>query len=217
MHHRIFWREESTSSSLWEGVHRAIGETTGTSGLLQDRKQKKKTLRLLPSEDPGAGDSPTAILVEVSKVSDLQRLSRLLTQGEIKPSCAETFAAAVQDGNPAVVEMILRHGSEHYAPHFLDTFRSWVHRATCNTTTTYYIGGKSPSTTPACILPLHSSCHAGSPEVVNVLLAFMAKCYSSEDFRSMINAKDVRGRTALHFASWSPRPLCPGRRHAIVR
>lgn len=209
VHHRIFWREESTSASLWGGVHRAIEETTCASVVLENHKQGQ--LRL-PCEDPG-GDSPTATLLEVFKVSDLQRLLRLLTQGKIEPSCAETIAAAVQDGNPAIVEMILRHGSEH-VPRFLDTFRSWVRR-----TIVTDIDGQSRRASTACtwILPLHSSCHAGSPEVVNVLLTFMAECYSSGDSRSMVNAKDAQGRTALHLASWSPRPLCPGRRHAIVR
>lgn len=210
VHHCIFWREESTSASLWGGVHRAIAETTCASAVLENHKPGQ--LRL-PCQDPG-GDSPTAILLEVSKVSDLQRLSRLLTQGKIEPCCAETIAAAVQDGNPAVVEMILRHGSEK-APRFLDTFRSWVHRTIV--TDIDRQSRRASTTACTCILPLHSSCHAGSPEVVDVLLIFMAENYSSGVSRSMVNAKDAHGRTALHLASWSPRPRCPGRRHAIVR
>lgn len=116
---------------------------------------------------------------------------------------------ALRDGNPAVVDIWLRHGKEHRGASFLEAFRSWGN-------TGVVAGGVGVRSAPFS-LPLHLSCHAGSPEIVSVLLKFMAESYSSKDNKAMVNARDLNGRTALHLASWSPRVQCPGKRNDIVR
>eukprot|EP00904_Undaria_pinnatifida_P010010 jgi/Undpi1/6139/HiC_scaffold_20.g08624.m1 len=116
--------------------------------------------------------------------------------------------AALHDGNPAVVEMMLRHQREHGGGlAFARSFRSWILNVA---------GHDDGEGSPRC-LPLHASCHAGSPEVLSVLLKFIFDSYSVEDQAAMVNARDCNHRSALHLASWSPRPQCPGRRNAMIR
>ena len=220
-HHRIFWREETTSTSLWEGTHRAIEAIEAAKRLnappprkhggrehaqeeehqlrsTQDKENKNKN-RITTISDPAS-----TVLREVSKSSDLRRLARLLAERSLNFGSPETFTAALHDGNPAVVEMILCHEREHGGAAFTQAFRSWVNVS----------DGERSS--PIC-LPLHASCHAGSPEVLAVLLNFIVHSYPVEDRAAMVNATDLNGRTALHLASWSPRPQCPGKRNAMMR
>lgn len=215
MHHRVFWREETTSTSLWEGAHRAIEDAAAA----KDRK-KKRNSPTPPSSSSAKGPddpkpnkplSPAAMIREISKASDLQRLARVLDHRIINTSCRETFAAAVRDANPAVVEMWLHRGKEHKGAYFLDAFRAWGEAAAAGD-----VGGRGGNRAPPST-PLHLSCHAGAPEVVSVLLRFMTESYSCDDRIAMVNSRDLNGRTALHLSTWSPRARCPGTRNAIVR
>ncbi|CAN0292574.1 unnamed protein product, partial [Laminaria digitata] len=223
-HHRIFWREETTSTSLWEGTHRAI---EAASGLNHDQEEEQ-----LPTteeedveenhknnQDIKISDPAFTVLGEVSKYSDLQRLARLLavrnnnnnSNRRLNFATPETFTTALHDGNPAVVEMILRHEREHGGAAFTQAFRSWVHVSDGGGG-----GGGGERSSPICP-PLHASCHAGSPEVLSVLLKFIVDSYPVEDQAALVNARDLNGRSALHLASWSPRPQCPGKRNAMIR
>lgn len=237
-HHRFFWREETTTASLWEGTRQAIGpgaaaatnnrgrnnasssasptrheeedEKEGWNQVPQDGDDRKeeegKTPVLCGINDNLRATSPAASIIrDVSARSDLAALSRLLADGKVNPACAQTFTAALRESNPAVVEMILNHGKRRGDP-FLDAFLSWGDATDAIT-----------AERPLLCFPLHASCHSGSPEILSVLLRFMVECYSREDRRDMVNAKDLHGRTALHMASWSPHPQCPGRRHEIMR
>ncbi|CAN0234505.1 unnamed protein product [Ectocarpus sp. 6 AP-2014] len=215
VHHRVFWREETTSTSLWEGAYRAIEDTAAVKG-----RKKKRNSPTPPSSSSAKGPddpkptkrlSPAAMIREISKASDLQRLARVLDHRRINTSCRETFAAAVRDANPAVVEVWLHHGKEHKGAYFLDAFRAWGEAAAAG-----HVGGRGGNRSPPSI-PLHLSCHAGAPEIVSVLLRFMTESYSCDDRIAMVNARDLNGRTALHLSSWSPRARCPGTRNAIVR
>lgn len=170
-----------------------------SSAIIGHEDQKKKNKRL----------SPATTIREISNVSDLQRLERVLDRRKVNTCCRETFAAALRDGNPAIVDMWLRHGKDHKGASFLEAFRSWGEAGVV-------AGGVGVRSAPAS-LPLHLSCHAGSPEIVSVLLQFIAEAYSSKDREAMLNARDLNGRTALHLASWSPRLQCPGKRNDIVR
>lgn len=207
-HHRIFWQEETTSISLWEGANRAIeaAESSRETCQLQKFGEEKTAVQQSKDRQKNRRATPAAMIREVSKSSDLQRLSRLLADGKINPACPETFSAALRDGNPAIVEMILHHGFDRHGASFKEAFRAWGDIDV----------GRGKRRPPRC-LPLHSSCHAGSPEILSVLLRRMAKCYSSENRKAMVNTRDLNGRTALHLASWSPRPRCPGKRPANVR
>lgn len=215
MHHRVFWREETTSASLWDGAYRAIEDAAAAKG-----SKKKRNSPTSPSSSSAKGPddakpnkrlSPAATIREISKASDLQRLARAFDHRRINTSCRETFAAAVRDANPAVVEMWLHHGKEHKGAYFLEDFRAWGEAAPAGN-----VGGREGNRSPPSI-PLHLSCHAGAPEIVSVLLRFMTESYSCDDRIAMVNARDLNGRTALHLSSWSPRPRCPGTRNAIVR
>lgn len=174
--HRLFWREETTTASLWEGTRKAIeGAATAAA---EDNTNKpppphnkgdethQKKLQARPSSATGQQDvnrskwlSPDDAIREISSASDLQRLARVLNHRRINTSCRETFAAALRDGNPAVIDMWLRHGKENKGAYFLEAFRAWGEIPV----DAGYGGGRSPPS-----LPLHLSCHAGSPEVVSV-------------------------------------------------
>lgn len=167
-HHRIFWREETTSASLWEGTRRAVegGSTAGDKRKsCSSRKggavnQQRGTCSSPTSQEDEQKKrkklSPADTIREISASSDLRRLARVFSSRRINTSCRRTFAAALRDANPAVVDMWLRHGKEHGGVSFLEAFRSWGEAG-------FVDGDRSPSS-----LPLHLSCHAGSPEVVSV-------------------------------------------------
>lgn len=202
-HHRFFWREESTSASVWAGAYKALAAfdhherapapQIGISGT--PAENSKNNVEYLDDSR-----IPSDLLPKVSERSDLQRLDLLLNTGKIDPACPKTFTAAVHDGNPAIVGMLLSYGKDN-ASLFKETFRDWGKRDVA--------GG--PST------PLRIACHLGLPHVVSVLLTFMREEYSAAESEQMVNARDCRGRTALHLASWSPQPKCPGRRQATLR
>lgn len=203
-HHRVFWREETTSTSLWEGTQRAIEalDCQHVSAPSHQSDTKETSFAEIERQNEGYFD-PVGTIREIAKFSDLQRLSRLLAARKINPACPETFAVALQSNNPAIVEMILHYGRDCGGPQFTRNFRSMGNA-----------GSKYGS--PRC-LPLHASCQTGSPEILSVLFRFMVECYSREDRKEMANAQDLNGRRALHLASWSPRPQCPGKRHTILR
>ena len=222
MHHRIFWREETTSTSLWEGVHGAIEAEKRLNaappklkydGHKHDQEKVRSTEEQHDEENikdtsTRSFSDPATLLREVSKFSDLRRLARVLAQRDPDFGRPEPFMAALHDGNPAVVEMMLRHQREHGGGlAFARSFRSWILNVA---------GHDDGEGSPRC-LPLHASCHAGSPEVLSVLLKFIFDSYSVEDQAAMVNARDRNHRSALHLASWSPRPQCPGRRNAMIR
>ncbi|CAM9368126.1 unnamed protein product [Scytosiphon promiscuus] len=216
LHHRIYWREETSSGSLWEGTLQAIEGALLTEG---SRKEPltcgigdEATQHQVPKKSGRL--SPAVAIRQISKASDLQRLSRMLNDRRINTSSSETFAAALRDANPAVVEMWLQHGKKHKGDYFLDTFHSWGKTVGDADVIGDGSGGTRP---PQSVLPLHVSSHAGSPEIVSVLLRFIADTYSCEDLKAMVNARDINGRTALHLASWSPRLHGPGKRKYIVR
>lgn len=167
----------------------------------EGEENPKNNEKYIKISDPGF-----TVLREVSKSSDLRRLARLLAERSLNFGGPEIFTAALRDGNPAVVDMILRHEREHGGAAFTRTFRSWAINASDG----------DQSSSPVC-LPLHLSCHAGSPEVLSVLLKFIVDSYPLEDRAALVNARDLNGRSALHLASWSPRPQCPGRRNAMIR
>lgn len=222
-HHRVFWREETTPTSLWEGTNQAIEDALAVKGSKNEQRAGDaggKGMQLQTQSPTGDNIprttrrlSPAATIREISEASDLQRLSRVLNDRRINTSSLDAFLAALQDGNPAVVDMWLRHGKKHKGEHFLATFRAWGKA----------IGDPDDGTdgskcgTRSRGLPLHLSCHAGSHEIVAVLLRFMADSYSCEERNATVNARDMNGRTALHLASWSPRLQCPGSRKDIVR
>lgn len=186
LHHRVFWREETTSASLWEGTRRAIEDAATTAEKKKDDTSTKPTLphkgdepqqQGPPSSATGQKDvkrskrlSPADTIQEISSSSDLQRLARVLNHRRISTTCRETFTAALRDGNPAVVDMWLRHGKENKGVYFLEAFHAWGEVPVSSG----YGGGRSPPS-----LPLHQSCHAGSPEVVSVRATYPAEI----DFR----------------------------------
>lgn len=179
LHHRIFWREETTTASLWEGTRRAIESGAATAAAVEDNATKPTLLnkgdepqqQAPPSSATGQKDvkrskrlSPADTIREISSASDLQRLARVLNHRRINTSCRETFAAALRDGNPAVVDMWLRHGKENKGVYFLEAFRAWGEVPVA----AGYGGGQAPPS-----FPLHLSCHAGSPEVVSVRATYL--------------------------------------------
>lgn len=197
---------------MWEGASRAIAaseshkrtpspvESVQNAPEAEDVDGTNSNNEVQPSESC----DPAALLREVSKRSDLERLSHLLGIGKIHSACHDTFAAALRDGNPAVVEMILNHGKERDGA-FVKTFHDWC------------VKRDGEGANLNLCRPLHMACHAGSPQVVSVLLGFVRECYSPQDRADIIYARDTQGRTALHIASWSPRPVCPGARHSTIR
>ena len=225
-HHRIFWREETTSTSLWEGAHRAIEaieaaekpNATPTPKHEHDQKKEEEEQLRSTEDEENHEDNKNSnvtnvgkisgwaitVLQEVSTSSDLRRLARLLAERNLNFGGPEAFTVALHDGNPAIVEMILRQEREHSGVAFTRAFRAWAN-----------VSDGEPSS-PGC-LPLHLSCHAGSPEVLSVLLEFIVDSYPVEDRAAIVNARDLNGRSALHLASWSPRPQCPGKRNAMIR
>lgn len=173
LHHRIFWREETTAASLWEGTRRAIDSATTASGIEGNKNKpppshkSDEPQRQAPSSSATAVQkdikrskrrSPADTIRDISSASDLQRLALVFNHRRISTSCRETFAAALRDGNPAVIDMWLRHGREHKGSHFLEAFRVWSESSV--------LAGHGSGQPP--ISPLHLSCHAGSPEVVSV-------------------------------------------------
>ncbi|CAN0225287.1 unnamed protein product, partial [Hapterophycus canaliculatus] len=226
LHHRIFWREETSSASLWEGTKQAIEGALVAKGCKKGQRTRDVDGEGIPHQTScpsPTGDviqrttrrlSPAVTIREVSKASDLQRLSRLLNDGRVNTSSLEAFAVALRDANPAVVEMWLHNGKQLKGEHFLKTFRSWCEPVGHASGTD---SEKGCTRSPPWILPLHLSSHAGSPEIVSVLLRFISDSYSCKDRKAMVNARDMHGRTALHLASWSPRLQCPGKRSDIVR
>lgn len=218
-HHRIFWRDETTSSSMWAGAHKATTTASSDSHgqkLLPQHDTEDTSAIVIRSQEEGQADqllefdySRTAAatvdsLRQISTRSDLEYLYLLLESGKIDAACPETIAAAVREGNPAVLGVLLCHGVEHCTS-YMKKFRTWSQT---------YEKGRSR---PLC-LPLHIACHLGSHGVTSVLLEFLhERCTSNAEREEMVNARDSRGRTALHKASWSPRSKCPGKRHATIR
>lgn len=194
-HHRIFWREETTSSSLWEGVHQALMASK------TDRKHDKSGGK----EEKGRHRGSTACLLrEISQRSDLRRLSDLLAEGTIDITCPKTLTEVLQTNNPAVVDMVLQHGKHHGYGGMAEFLGSFGDAVSC-------------ARLQLSVLPLHTCCHVGSPETVSVLLRFMVSNFSPWRLKTALNTRDLNGRTALHLASWSPQPHCAGRRHFIMR
>lgn len=194
-HHRIFWREETTSSSLWEGVHQAL--TASKTARKHDKDGRK--------EGKGRHRGSTACLLkEISRNSDLRRLSDLLAEGTIDIACPKTLAEVLQTNNPAVVEMVLQHGKDHGHGGMAVFLGSFGDAVSC-------VQLHPP------VLPLHTCCHLGSPETISVLLRFLVSNFSPWRLKMTLNARDLNGRTALHLASWSPQSHCAGRRHCIMR
>lgn len=214
-HHRIFWRDETTSSSVWAGAHKAIAAADGHGQKPMPQHGTEDVPTVTRGEGENRADqllessgSPTAtttdILRQISKRSDLERLYLLLETGKIDAACLKTIAAAVRDGNPAVVGVLLSYGMEHCTS-YMQIFRTWSQI-------------DEEGRYPPPYLPLHTTCHLGSHAVASVLLELLREgCTSAADREEIVNARDSRGRTALHMASWSPRPKCPGKRHETIR
>lgn len=133
----------SPSSRKEDGATKQQAPSSSATGHEDDHKKIKRI-------------SPADTIRQISAASDLRRLARVLSHRRINTSCRGTFSAAIRDGNPAVIDMWLRHGKQHGGVSFLEAFRSWGEAGLVG-------GDRSPPS-----LPLHLSCHAGSPEVVSV-------------------------------------------------
>lgn len=189
--------------SVTEGARRTITSTEAVTMPWRSEKRAKKGYpESTHRRDERSKPDKVALLREISAKSDFERWTRLLSAGTIDCSCLDTFMAAVRDGNPAIVETMLRFGKDRGGPSFMNTYFSW---------------GRSDKGGGSYSSPLHVACHRGSPVIVSVLLSFMSENCTSIERREMINARDIRGRTPLHLACWSPRSNCPGKRHVTIR